>query len=472
MADDPLKIPELLREIATHLQDPLDVSRLSQSNRFICQVVGPLLFTDIHVSLKSLPRLAERLGDNPEFAKECKSLFIHPPRLGSDHYTSQYSSSGFPRSSLATPSVLSSSLHLILQEISQHGRLERFGWTPLAARIVGYQAFQVDAGFWTALASAGSRLEELNLEILPSCDHEGFAILANADFPVLRILRLTINGEYNHLLRRLLQKLPLLRFLDLRLSGQDVDLTSTHTHLISLTLRYHSYHDGSDILRRYPSIEILHLDASPSSMPLLCDDLCLPRLKALSITSTVILSSGVIVLERRQIKQLRLIDMAVFSRPMVRRRLHRLSATLTCLEMDWDVRTHFQSWLEEVSLFLQLAPLLLEFGIIAKSPRVGASFNATDLPDFLAILDDSVRLQAVRFFDSHKGGSALPSSLLENVGHVPPSLQYIKWDVDSCTETYCLERRDDRVVATVMARPVVYKPQLDWTAESILDHLS
>jgi hypothetical protein len=160
MADNPLKIPELLQEIAIHLQDPVDISRLSRSNRFTSQVVGPLLFTDIHVSLKFLPHLAKRLSDNPELAMECKSFFIRSPRRGSDHDISRYS----------TPPVLSSSLHLILQEISQHGRLERFGWTR-AAR--GYPSFKVEDGFWIALASAGSRLEELNLEILP-LDHEGF----------------------------------------------------------------------------------------------------------------------------------------------------------------------------------------------------------------------------------------------------------------------------------------------------------
>ncbi|KAJ7204584.1 hypothetical protein C8J57DRAFT_382880 [Mycena rebaudengoi] len=211
-----------------------------------------------------------------------------------------------------------------------------------------------------------------------------------------------------------------------------------------------------------------------SSVPLVCDDLCLPRLKALSITEAAILSSDdvVSISARRHIKQLRLITISFSIQLMLRVIVQGLGATLTCLEMDFNSPTEFRYWLKHLSRLLQLAPLLLEFGIIARSPSVGASFNANDLPDFLAILDDSVRLQAVRFCDSFQGGSALPSSLLENVGHVPPSIQYIKWDVDACPMTYYLERRDDRIVATVMEKPVVYKPRLDWTAESILDHLS
>ncbi|KAJ7280390.1 hypothetical protein C8J57DRAFT_1464700 [Mycena rebaudengoi] len=396
MADNPLKIPELLREIATHLQDPVDISRLSQSNRFTSQVVGPLLFTDIHVSLKSLPRLAKRLSDNPELAMECQSFFIHFPRQGSDHDISHYSRRGFPASSLAAPPVLSSSLYLILQEISQHGRLERFGWTPLAARTVDYQGFKVEDGFWIALASAGSRLEELSLEILP-LDHEGFALLAGADFPILRILRLSMqDGRVSHL-TCFLHKLPSLQFLDLRLPRQGVDLTSSHAHLISLTLQYDRLLDGADFLKRHPTIEILHLGTNMSSVPLLCDDLCLPRLKALSITASVILSSGVVVLEQRQIKQLRLIDMAMFRRPMVRDIMQGLGATLSCLEMDFDFPAEFRFWLKHLSRLLQLAPPLLEFGIIARSRRVGASFNANDLRCDSATLLKAALLYRVLF---------------------------------------------------------------------------
>jgi hypothetical protein len=151
---------------------------------------------------------------------------------------------------------------------------------------------------------------------------------------------------------------------------------------------------------------------------------------------------------RRTIKQLRLIDMPIFRTGMVRDVLDMA----TCLEMDFGMFEDFRFCLRDMKELLRLVPNLLEFGMRERSSAldITPTFGAQDLVsqfyltyivnimgrsrpvtqlDFLAVLDESSHSRAVWFFDFLKTSSELPETLLENMGDIPSSLRYIKWEV-------------------------------------------
>ncbi|KAJ7912534.1 hypothetical protein B0H13DRAFT_1874770 [Mycena leptocephala] len=102
-----INIPELLCEIAFHLDDVRDLSHLSQCDHFLNEVVAPLLFKDMFVSEKHLPDLSKRFSDHPEFAQQCKSLVIHGAQLGTDRRIDQFDYKGFDMESMPSPDIIS-----------------------------------------------------------------------------------------------------------------------------------------------------------------------------------------------------------------------------------------------------------------------------------------------------------------------------------------------------------------------------
>ncbi|KAJ7736718.1 hypothetical protein DFH07DRAFT_842554 [Mycena maculata] len=480
----PTTIPELLQEIATHLDNPVDLSRFSQCDRFIHGAVAPLLFQDINAASRSLPKLAKRFSENPEFAQQCRSLVIHGPQLGTDRLIDQPDViNGYDVDSMPSPEALSQSVTSIVREISQHGRLERFSWHTFTSRRYGRKTFLIEAGLWTALSSTGVHLHELDLTI-GKPDRDGIALLITAsNFCNLKIFRLRVLEAFiSPHFQTFLDRLNLLEHLDLDVSPDirtlipgSLTFASTHTHLrfLTLTLLPLGLPPDLDFLARHPRIESLKLVSDQSFH---CDDSSLPNLKALCVNESTVVGCPAIVstTARRNIKHLCLIEMPLFDMRMIPDIVQGMASSLTCLEIDFVPIGDFRYWIRDFSRLLSLAPNLLEFGMIA-SPSIvplEPTFNAKDLTDVLAVLDEATHLQALRFFDISKSGSALPESFLANLGSVPASLRYIKWDVHPDPKIYCLETVDQCTMAVAMARPPVVKDKVDWTSESVLDHLS
>ncbi|KAJ6632598.1 hypothetical protein B0H10DRAFT_1938181 [Mycena sp. CBHHK59/15] len=249
----------------------------------------------------------------------------------------------------------------------------------------------------------------------------GLALLTGGEFLNWTKLDVDIIGlEPCPPLQNLLDKVHLLQYLTLRMSARGLTFASNHPHL-SLN------------------------DVTPSFA---WNDSSLPRLTALMINQGTIKSFPAFVspTAERSIKQFHLSEMPPF---------------------------HGSSM--DIPQLLKLAPRLLEFAMITRNPTIKPilrTFTAQDLIDFFTVLDDSVTLQAVRFLDIFKYGSPLPPSLLEDLGEAPPSLHYIKWDVHPDPKIYCIEKHGKTRTASAMMNPPVVKERLDWTSESIFDHLS
>ncbi|KAJ7513065.1 hypothetical protein B0H11DRAFT_1948577 [Mycena galericulata] len=482
------RIPELLREIATQLDNIVDLSHLTQCDRFTNAAVAPLLFKDIYVASRSLPGLWERFASNTEFAQQCRSLVIHGPQLGTDRLIEQPEVfHGYDMDSMPSHQVLSQSAASILREVCQYGRLQRFSWNTYHSRDYGYGSFPLETGFWTALLRTGDYLHELDLAIFPA-DREGFALLTrDGDFPNLKIFRLNLRD--NHLsphFQTFLSRLKQIQHLDLRievdprsLPSGSITFAADHPHLrsLSMTLSPCGLPPDLDFIARHQTIEILKLEIAQLFY---CDDSCLPNLRALSVEQSTVLycSAFVSPSAKRSVKHLALVGMPLFTYPnqtdsMVRNIVSAMASSLTCLEMDFLEIDDFRYWIRDISKLLHLVPNLLEFGMIARSPMpipVAPSFDGKDLTDLLAVLDHGSHLQALRFFDLFKSGSVLPEPLLANLGSVPSSLRYIKWDVHPDPETYRLETLDGRTTAVAMTRAPVVKDKVDWTSDSVLDH--
>lgn len=87
------------------------------------------------------------------------------------------------------------------------------------------------------------------------------------------------------------------------------------------------------------------------------------------------------------------------------------------------------------------------------------------------MLGNQTSITALRFCDPCKSGSPIPPELTEDLGAVPASLRYIQWDVCGDAQTYLIERRGTKTVAIPMERPLFAREKVDWTSESILDHV-
>ncbi|KAJ6491556.1 hypothetical protein DFH09DRAFT_369435 [Mycena vulgaris] len=488
------EIPELLSQIAVELDDVADLSRLSLCDHFTNEVVAPLFFKNINVASRSLPALSRRFADHPEFARNCRSFVIRGRQLGTDRRIEQPDIiRGFDADTMPSPQLLSQSISLIMREICQNGRLEIFRWSSTTSRQypeidhatgVNFIIYPIQAEFWTALSSTGNNLQELCLEICNS-DREGFDLLTrNGDFPNLRILRLyLLDDQIPQDFQAFISRLKSLQHLDLwiyagtrDISLRSITFESTHPLLRSLSLELSplGLPQDLDFIDRHPTIEVLKLHIM---QPFWCSDSSLPNLRALSVEQTTVLGCPAFVSSTagRKIKHLRLNEMPLFESPMVRDIVLGTATSLTCLEMDFGQIDDFRYWLRDMSALLRLVPNLIEFGMIGRSPTIQPmlpSFGAKDLTDLLGVLDESCHLEAIRFSDAFKSGSVLPESLLQNLGKVPASLRYIKWDVHPDPKIYFLETRNQCTTAIPMTRPPVVKDEVDWTSDSILDHLS
>ncbi|KAJ7141810.1 hypothetical protein C8R46DRAFT_1317498 [Mycena filopes] len=369
-----LNVPELAREIASRLDDTVHLSKFSQTNRFLNEAVASLLFRDICVPERALPALANRFLERPEFALQCTSLVIYGPQLGTDRRIEQ---PDYRRAPGPSPHILTS-LSLILRQLSQQRRLERFAYKHFRGPL------DLDVEAWQSLSSLGPHFQELSTDRMV-WNEEAFYLAqtllrssgnfaSGGHFRNLKILRLScyhpscaaLEGFLGGL--HVLEHLDLTAHTDLRLLPLDdpwtLTFASSHPRLTSLTL----YISGMvptplDFLERHSTIKVLALDGI---LPFKFGDTTLPNLEALSITQSMILEWPALVSSTacRAIKHLRLINMPFFSSGMTAGIVQGMATSLTCVELDLD---DFDTrWFMGMAEFLALVPNLLEFGMMTR----------------------------------------------------------------------------------------------------------
>ncbi|KAK7021230.1 hypothetical protein R3P38DRAFT_1155412 [Favolaschia claudopus] len=466
------QIPEIICQIATELDDILDVSSLSRCDRFTNGAVTPVLFRHIAIPARCLPQLAQRFMATPEVASMCRSLEIVYLQLGSDRRLKQ---PNLLDDSYNHPcDVISQAMSTILLEIAKHGRLERFDC--LDARVL---SFVLNPRCWTALSSLGCNLKELSIAVFESELQDFEIFVESSTLPRLQTLRLNLSSSDTTCIVKFVSQLLALQHLHLEcLSPHYLAFVTYHPLLRTLFLDTNSRAPAlpPDFLARHPTIERLYLDSCPVFC---CDDTSLPNLKALAIGQQSVeglaFLFGSFATARREIKHLRLNQMPSLNLPVTQNILRVTGSSLTCLEIDCcTIEEYRRLESQHIQQLPNLAPGLLELALFARSPQLPLvlTWTAKDLTHALAVLDQPWRLQVLRFYDLGKSGSVLPDSLLHNLGAVPPALRYIYWDVHPDPKMYSLERIGGINSAVAMSDPLPQKANVDWTCDSILDHLS
>jgi len=389
---------------------------------------------------------------------------------------------------LVLSAELFADLRIILNAIGLHGNLKNFTWRWKTERSLDDLTGHVPPDVWRALSPSANNLENLEVSILME-ETKTWSALTSISFPNLRSLRLHICygvlGPHPRF-QSFLKRLPLLELLDVEIPDYwfltGFKLRSVHPRLKSLkiTTRSENY-EFFKFLQRHTLLERLSF---PKGQLFIIKNNDLPNLKALSITFRESCRHPGLMgpKAKRSLKHLRVTDLSWVSlveyKPLLSSLLSMsiLSSTLRCLELDFPTADLLRHWMSDYPSLSATLPTLEEFGILATSERhpYAEPINSDDLVAFLRILDNHTTLIAVRFCDCRKAGSPLPSELLADLGSVPAPLRYLQWDVDHDHDpkTYLIERQGTRTVAIPMKRPPFVREQVDWTSESILDHLS
>jgi hypothetical protein len=155
MGTSPLKVPELLREIAAFIQHSRSLSSLLQVDRFVHGAVTPSLFRNVEVRLDFVDSLAEVLRNEPQHADRCTSLSFWGRHR-----------EGTPVLDDSALEKLYTDIIAILSFISAHGRLASLKW-----RSRGYRGGQATLSeeVWRAISSVVGSLQELEIYI-PSAE--------------------------------------------------------------------------------------------------------------------------------------------------------------------------------------------------------------------------------------------------------------------------------------------------------------
>jgi hypothetical protein len=164
---NPLQVPELIGEIAGHLTDRGDLINLAQSDRFVHEVVTPLLFQDIQIPLASMASLAATLRSNTTLAAACRSLTVCLSSADHLDLTAQVYAARPPRDPVLEPSVyepLYADLCTVLDALEQHAHLTTFSVNRMARRYL--RTFvEFPAKVWTAIAAVSVNLEVLEIAV-------------------------------------------------------------------------------------------------------------------------------------------------------------------------------------------------------------------------------------------------------------------------------------------------------------------
>ncbi|KAJ7468677.1 hypothetical protein FB451DRAFT_1256963 [Mycena latifolia] len=457
---NPMKVPELLREIAAFVDTPRDLSQFVQVDRFTNAVGTSCLYRYIDIPLDSVESLALTLRNNPERAVGCRSLSFCKPYHELEGGTFMDEESLFM------------DLITVFDAISAHGQLATLRWRWNCRRFRGrWVGFPEEV--WTAISSVLSPLRALEL-CFNSADKLVWRSITCARFTQLRVFRLYLpdaeRWNCDHL-QTMLDTLCSLEELSLEFPLSDgprgITLGSTYPHLKRFTFSGSALFPESDFLVRHPMLETLLLE---TTQPFRVSQASTAMLRILSADEDSLIHSPAVV--NSQITHLGLRDLTL-TRAMVLDTIRSVARTLRCLELEVllvHVGDVSDCIVPHIPAILAAAPALDELAIIPNLYAHLSNWSTKLLADLLPTLDPTSSLRALRLGNLwQKDDAPLPQVLLDDLGPLPPRMRYIGWDVGAASLVYVIQRQDGKnSVSNTLTRSMITE---DWTAENVLHYV-
>ncbi|KAF7290337.1 hypothetical protein HMN09_01291700 [Mycena chlorophos] len=475
--------PEILDEIASFLPHACDIARLGLASRSTHSVALPHLYRHLEIRLASaaVAPLAETLKTHPERAAACRTVrFLRPVDSQDDSGTEE------PESDSALSDLVAS----ILMLCAENGRLLAIHWAGDRDNDEGFRK-----PVWDAIAMNCASLQELDLYVAEGEERDEWMGLTRPVYPNLRSLRIDLPDSHEwpcgHLQNMIANHCPALEDLSLRFplccGPTDFTLSFTLPKLKAFEFEGDELHEHSpqneDFLVRHPHIERLKVCFGQYLRPAATQDnalraLCIDQLSIASIdrAGEDKLAPFDLSSYGKNIVHLRLLGVPHMSQKLTRGAIHSVARTLRCLELIGEDLRSFEALLQHVGVVLAETKQLEELGITSSNVwPPPPPWTVKNLQDLLGVLSyvPTLGLRAVRFYSHAKKSEPLPPSFLE---YVPHRLEYISWDVfepapdDVQSTLYRVEGCNVRLV------PPGYGPshsrRMDWTGESILDHLA
>ncbi|KAK7058152.1 hypothetical protein R3P38DRAFT_2497326 [Favolaschia claudopus] len=462
---NPLRVPELLHEIAGHLGgDRPSFASLSQVDRFTHGVARTHLFRDIAIGLESAPSLALALRSDPTLAALCRSLSFH--RECRRRATQAL---GGPRLIKSGSRQLQEDVAFVLRAILSQRRLITF---VLCGDEYGGSRVDLSEDAWAAIGLRIGFVKELKI-FVPSTEENVWSRLMLARFSQLRIFHLDLSSAHQwecSALQTLLDTLGALEDLSLCLPPccglPGMTLRSTHPRLKRFSFTSSALTDESTFLARHPSIETLFLDTEQVFQPAAAGDSDSESslLRSLYIDDDSLFFSPSII-------RASLIHLHLWIHDNLRD-LRALTggalSTIRCLEIEFygcfgNEQDHIIA--PTITALVEGATGLDELAILCHSASASAAPNAPCqlLEQTLKLIPTTSSLRALRL----RSVSSLPQERLADLGPLPTQLRYIGWDSE-VPVVYVIERDDDRnFVSETLVRLIAQ----DWTEENVLHRM-
>jgi hypothetical protein len=152
---DPMKVPELLADIAGHVENPVDLSRLTLADQFTHSVVNPYLYRRIDIPFDFVHSLALSFKSRPDLAAECRHFSFCEAKPSKDR---EVLSEDRERDEMQ---CLENDLVAIFNALAQHGNLQILQWKIYKWYHGNRVIFWDDV--WTAISNAAVHLRELDI---------------------------------------------------------------------------------------------------------------------------------------------------------------------------------------------------------------------------------------------------------------------------------------------------------------------
>ncbi|KAF7290328.1 hypothetical protein HMN09_01290800 [Mycena chlorophos] len=456
--------PEVLDEVASLIPRSADVARLGLTNRSMHSLAQPHLFRHIGISFSSVPLLASALKADPAAAGMCRSLHLTP--LGGDEEPDY--------------NEVNDALVFIFDSFAKHGGLLAVRWYCFSTTDYGFREL-----VWEAIGQNHKSLrvlEVLEMYAMASREQEDWLSVTRPFYPNLRVLRINLPRAHDwpgeEFQKMLTSNCPMLEELVLKMpsyySPVGLDLASnTHPHLRVFEIAAqpdNPYTKRADFLTRHPHIERLTLLSQFMRPPDEEKSSLRAHFNLEDMASYALTPYG------RDIVHLRLLDVPYLSEVLTRGAIHSLARTLRCLELFRQDFRSFEDLLEHIGPVLAEMIWLEEFAVGGMNVSPGWGWPAWEerhLRGLLRALSQfsTISLRALRFFSYSGTGAPLSSDFLEDLGAVPPRLQYLCWDVTEAGRmVYLVDGRRARLLEPGCVPWV--RSRTDWTGESVLDHLA
>lgn len=161
-------LPELTRQIASHLRSSAGLSKLSQCSRRIHQTVTPILYHNIEFSIYMINLLYRTLEKNPILAEYCRRLSITMSlsSIVSDMdivwaFPNEHIGMSMRHMKEARQAV-QVRLHFILRQCSKHGKLRSFLWNSERIESQFPMQWLIDSSeIWENLSLSSTSLKEI-----------------------------------------------------------------------------------------------------------------------------------------------------------------------------------------------------------------------------------------------------------------------------------------------------------------------